>query len=94
LALGRATMSGLERVWKDRSLSDNTKSSRLVKALVFPVATYGCEAWTLGKAMTKNIAAFEMCCWRGMLRVQWTAKRSNASVLAEIKKDKSLVGLH
>jgi len=90
LALGRATMSGLERVCKDRGLSGYTKA-RLVKALVFPVATYGCETWTLGKAMKNKISAFEMWCWRRMLWIPWTAKRSNTSILGEIKEKMSLV---
>ena len=67
-----------------------TIKRRLVKSLVFPVATNGAETWTLGKAMKAKIAAFEMWCWRRMLRVSWKEKRSNASILDEVKEEQSL----
>lgn len=89
LALGRSAMIGLARIWKDRDLSVATKV-RVVKALVFPVATYGCETWTLSKAQRARLEAFEMWCWRRMLRIPWTAKRTNVSVLAEVNSDTSL----
>ena len=89
LAMGRATMVGLTRIWKDRDLTKNTKA-KLVKTLIFPIATYGCETWTLNKALHAKVAAFEIWCWRRMLRVPWTAKRTNASILEEIRPTMSL----
>ena len=89
MALGRAVMIGLSRIWKDRNIRLVTKS-RLVKALVFPVATYGCEAWTHNKAQKAKLTTFEMWCWRRMLRVPWTARRTNASVLEEVGHDTML----
>ena len=66
---------------------------RLVKAMVFPVVMYGCESWTLKKAECRGIDAFELCCWRRLLRVPWTARRSNQSVLKEISPEYSLEGV-
>ena len=66
---------------------------RLVKAMVFPVVMYGCESWTVKKAERRRIDAFELCCWRRLLRVPWTARRSNQSILKEISPGCSLVGL-
>jgi hypothetical protein len=83
MALSMAAMRGLEKIWKDKHVSLATKT-RLVKALVFPIALYGCETWTKPKALQKKIEACEMWIWRKMLRVPWTAKRTNVSVLQEI----------
>jgi len=78
-------MTGLSKIWKDRDLTLAAKS-RLVEALVFPVATYGCETWTLSKNQRAKLTSFETWCWRRMLRVPWTAKRTNESILAQIGK--------
>ena len=83
LALGRATMGGLDKIWKDKDISVTTKT-RLVKAIVFPVASYGCESWTTKKADQKMIYVFEMWCWRRMLHVSWTEKRTNVSIMQQI----------
>ena len=83
LAMARSTMAKLTKIWADRGVTRTTKS-RLVWALVFPVATYGCESWTLTKSDCNRICAFELWCWRRMLRIPWTAKRTNASVLEEV----------
>ena len=89
LALGRASMAGLRKIWKDRDLMVATKL-RLVEALVFPVATYGCETWTLTKAQKSKVRAFEQWCWRRLLRIPWTAKRTNESVVYEINPGNTL----
>jgi hypothetical protein len=83
MSMGRAAMTGLSKIWKDRDISVATKS-RLVKALVFPVMLYGCESWTTRKKERDRINAFEYWCWRRMLRIPWTAKRTNASIKEEI----------
>jgi Reverse transcriptase (RNA-dependent DNA polymerase) len=85
LVLGRAAMGGLEKIWKDKNISVKTKVE-LVKALVFPVATYGCESWTLRKNDRKKITTFEYWCWRRMLRISWTEKRTNVSIAAQIER--------
>ena len=83
LLLGRKVMTNLESILKSRDITLTTKV-RLVKAIVFPVVMYGCESWTVKKAECRNIDAFELCCWRRPLRVPWTARRSNQSILKEI----------
>ena len=92
LLLGRKVMTNLDTILKSR---DNTLSTKicLVKAMVFPVVMYGCESWTIKKAEHRRIDAFELWCWRRLLRVPWTAKRSNQSILMEISPGCSLEGL-
>ena len=92
LLLGRKVMTNLDRILKSRN---NTLSTnvRLVKAMVFPVVMYGCESWTVKKAECWKIDAFELWCWRSLLRVPWNARRSNQSFLKEIRSGCSLVGL-
>ena len=89
--LGRQTMTNLDSIFKSRDTLP-TKVC-LVKALVFPVVMYGCESWTLKKAERQRIDAFELWCWRRLLRVPWTAKRSNQSILKETSPEYSLEGL-
>ena len=83
LLLRRKSMTNLESILKSRDITLPTKA-HLVKALVFPVVMYGCESWTIKKAENKRIDAFELWCWRRLLRVPWTARRSNQSILKEI----------
>ena len=83
LLLGRKTMNNLDSILKSRDITLPTKVC-LVKAVVFPVVVYGCESWTVKKAERQRIDAFELWCWRGLLRVPWTARRSNESILKEI----------
>ena len=78
LLLGRKAMTNLDRILKSRDITLSTKV-RLVKAMVFPVVMYGCESWTIKKAECQRINAFELWCWRRLLRVPWTARRSNQS---------------
>ena len=85
-------MTNLDSIFKSRDITLPTKVP-LVKAMVFPVVMYGCESWTVKKAECQRIAAFELWCWRRLLRVPWTARRSNASILKEISPDYSLEGL-
>ena len=85
-------MNNLDSIFKSRDITLPTKV-RLVKAMVFPVVVYGCESWTAKKAERRRIDAFEMWCWRGLLRVPWTAWRSNQSVLKEINPGISLEGM-
>ena len=85
-------MTNLESILKSRDITLPTKV-RLVKAMVFPVVMYGCESWTVKKAERQRIDAFERWCWRRLLRVPWTARRSNQSVLKEISVEYSLEGL-
>ena len=85
-------MTNLESILKNRDITLPTKV-RLVKATVFPVVTYGCESWTVKKAECRRIDAFELWCWRRHLRVRWTARRSNQSILGETSPECSLVGL-
>ena len=92
LLLGRKVMTNLDSVLKSRDITLPTKVC-LVKAMVFPVAMYGCEIWTIKKAECRRIDAFELWCWRGLLRVPWTARRSNQSILKEISPEYSLKGL-
>ena len=92
LLLGRKVMTNLDSVLKSRDITLPTKV-RLVKALVFPVVMYGCESWTVKKAERRRIDAFELWSWRRLLRVPWTARRSNQSILKEISLGCSLEGL-
>ena len=92
LLLGRKTMTNLDRILKSRDITLPTKV-RLVKAMVLPVVMYGCESWTVKKAECQRIDAFELWCWRRLLRVLWTARRSNQSILKEINPEYSLEGL-
>ena len=80
---GRKVMTNLDSILKSRDITLPTKV-RLVKAMVFPVVMYGCESWTVKKAEHRRIDAFELWWWRGLLRVPWTARRSNQSILKEI----------
>ena len=90
--LGRKAMTNLDSILKSRNIALPTKV-HLVKAMVFPVVTYGCESWTIKKTEHRKIDTFELCCWRRLLRVPWTAKRSSQSVLKEISPEYSLKGL-
>ena len=92
LLLGRKVMTNLDSIFKSRDIALLTKV-RLVKAMVFPVAMYGCESWTVRKAERRRIDAFELWCWRRLLRVPWTARRSNQSILKEISHGISLEGM-
>ena len=85
-------MTNLDSILKSRDITLPTKV-RLVKAMIFPVVMYGCESWTIKKAENQRIAAFEVWCWRRLLRVPWTARRSNQSILKEISPEYSLEGL-
>ena len=89
LLLGRKAMTNLENILKSREIILLTKIHR-VKAMVFPVVMYGCESWTIKKAECQRIDAFELWCWRRLLRVPWTARTSNQSILKEINPDYSL----
>ena len=90
--LGRKVMTNLDSIFKSRDITLLTKVC-LVKAMVFPVVMYGCESWTIKKAEHRRINAFELWCWRRLLRVPWTARRSNQSNLKEISPGYSLEGL-
>ena len=92
LLLGRKVLTNLDSILKSRDITLLTKV-RLVKAMVFPVVMYGCESWTVKKAERPRIDAFELWCWRRLLRVPWTAKRSNQFILKEISPGCSLEGL-
>ena len=92
LLLGRKVMTNLDSVLKSRDITLPTKV-HLVKSLVFPGVMYGCKSWTIMKAERRRIDAFELWCWRRLLRVSWTAKRSNQSLLKEISLEYSLEGL-
>ena len=85
-------MTNLDRLLKSRDITLPSKV-RLVKAMVFPVVMYGCESWAVKKAERRRIDAFELWCWRRLLRVPWTARRSNQSILKEISSECSLEGL-
>ena len=91
LLLGRKVMTNLHSIFKSRDITLSTKV-RLVKAMVFPVVMYGYESWTIKKAEWQRIDAFEMWCWRWLLRVPWTARRSNQSILKEVSPGCSLEG--
>jgi len=92
LLLGRKAMTNIDSIFKSRDITLPTKV-HLVKAMVFPVVTYGCESWTIKKAECRRTDAFELWCWRRLLRVLWTARRSNQSILKEISPEYSLEGL-
>ena len=92
LLLGRKVMTKLDSILKSRDITLPT-NVRLVKAMVFPVVMYGCESWTVKKAERRKFDAFEVWCWRRLLRVPWTARRSNQSILEEISPGSSLEGL-
>ena len=91
-SFGRKTMTNLDGILKSRDITLPTKVC-LVKAMIFLVDMYGCESWTIKKAEHKKIYAFELWCWRRLLRVPWTAKRSNQSILKKISPEYSLEGL-
>ena len=82
-------MNNLDSILKSRDITLSTKV-HLVKAMVFPVVIYGCESWTIRKAESQKIGAFELWCWRRLLRVPWTARRSNQSILKEISPEYSV----
>ena len=92
LLLGRKVMTNLDSIFKSRDITLPTKV-RLVKTMVFPVVMDGCESWTVKKAEHRRIDAFELWCWRRLLRVPWTARRANQPILKEISSGCSLVGL-
>ena len=92
LLLGRKAMTNLDSILKSRDITLLTKV-HLVKAMVFPVVMYGCESWTIKKAKRWSIDAFQLRCWRRLLRVPWTARRSNQFILKEISPEYSLEGL-
>ena len=92
LLLGRKVMTNLDSILKSRDITLSTKVC-LVKAMVFPVVMYGCESWTVKKAECQRINAFNLWCWRRLLRVPWTARRFNQSILKEISPGYSLEGL-
>ena len=92
LLLGRKVMTNLDSIFKSRDITLLTKV-RLAKAMVFPVVMYGCESWTVKKAESQRIDAFELWCWRRLLMVPWTARRSNQFILKEISPECSLGGV-
>ena len=92
LLLGRKVMTNLDSILKSRDITSPTKVHP-VKAMVFPVVMYGCEIWTIKKAECQRTDAFELWCWRRLLRVPWTARRSSQSILKEISPEYSLEGL-
>ena len=92
LLLGRKAMTNLDSILKSRDITLPMKV-HLVKAMVFPVVMYGCESWTIKKVERRRIDAFELWCWRTLLRVPWTARRSNQSILKEIRPEYSSEGL-
>ena len=92
LLLGRKVMTNLDSILKSRDIALPTKV-RLVKAMVYPVVMYGCERWTVKKAERRRIDAFELWCWRSLLRVPWTARRSNQSIVKEINPGITLEGM-
>ena len=92
LLLGRKAMTNLDSILKSRDITLSTRF-HLVKGIVFPVVAYGCESWTIKKAERRRTDAFELWCWRRLLRASWTARRSNQSILKEISPEYSLEGL-
>ena len=92
LLLGRKVMTNLDSILKSRDITLPTKVC-LVKAMVFPLVIYGCESWSIKKPECQRIDAFELCCWKRFLRVPWTARRSNQSILKKINPEYSLKGL-
>ena len=93
LLLGRKVMTNLDSIFKSRDITLATKVRLVKKAMVFPVVIYGCESWTVKKAERRRIDAFELWCWRRLLRVPWTARRSNQSILKEINLGITLEGM-
>ena len=91
LLLGRKVMTNVDSMLKNKDITLPTKV-HLVKALIFPIVTYGCESWTIKKAERRRIDAFELWCWRRLLRIPWTARKSNQSILKEINPEYSLEG--
>ena len=92
LLLGRKVMTSLDSIFRSRDITLPTKVC-LVKAMVFPVVMYGCESWTVKKSERRRMDAFELWCWRRLLRVPWTVRRSNQSILKEISPECSLEGM-
>ena len=92
LLLGRKFMTNLDSILKSRDITLSTKI-HLVKTMIFPVVMYGCESWTIKKAESRRMDAFELWCWRRLLKVPWTARRSNQSILKETSPGCSLEGL-
>ena len=92
LLLGKKVIINLDRIFKNKDITFPTKV-HLVKAMVFPVVMYGCESWTVKKVEHQRIDAFELWCWRSLLRAPWTARRSNQSILKEINPGISLEGM-
>ena len=92
LLLGRKAMTNLDSILKSRDITLPTKA-RPVKAIVFPIVMYGCESWTIKKTQRQRVDAFELWCWRRLLRILWTARRSNQSILKVISPEYSLEGL-
>ena len=92
LLLGRKVMTNLDSIFKSRDITLPTKV-RLVRAMVFPVVMYGCDSWTVKKAECRRIDAFELWCWKRLLRVPWTARRSNQSILKEVNSGITLEGM-
>ena len=92
LLLGRKAMTNLDSIFKSRDITLSTKVY-LVKTMIFPIVMYGCKNWTIKKAECQRIDGFDLWCWRRLLRVPWTAKRSNQSILKEISPEYSLEGL-
>ena len=92
LLLGRKAMTNLDSILKSRDITLPAKV-HLVKAMVFPIVMYGCQSWTMKKAERQKIDAYELWCWRRLLRVPWTSRRSNQSILKEISPEYSLEGL-
>ena len=92
LLLGRKAMTNLDSILKSKDITLPTKV-HLVKPMVFRVVMYGCESWTIKKSEHQRMGAFELWCWRRLLRVSWTARRSNQSILKEISSESSLEGL-
>ena len=92
LLLGRKAMTNLDSILKSRDIMLLTKV-QIVKAMVFPAVMYGCDSWTIKKAEHRRIDAFELWCWRRLLRVPWTARRSNQSILKQINPEYTLKGL-
>ena len=92
LLLGRKVMTNLDSILKSRDITSPTKVC-LIKAIIFPVVMYRCESWTIKKTECQRTDAFELWCWRRLLRVPWTARRSNQSILKEISPEYSLEGL-
>ena len=90
--LGRKAMTNLDSILRSKDITLPTKF-RIAKAMVFPVVKYGCERWTIKKSECRKLDAFELWCWRRLLRVSWAAKRSNQSILKEINPEYSLAGL-